>query len=86
MEDGVVDTIIIENWQHKIGWMADFPPLLASSVFDLKKHDVPQIKSQIMRHTLMNLVNTTLFKKICRPMSIYGSVLDSCVYTSLEYE
>ena len=35
MEDGVVDTIVIDSWQHKMGQMADFPPLLAPSVFDL---------------------------------------------------
>ena len=41
--------------------MADNPPLLAYVVFDLQKHDVPQIKYQTMRHTLMNPVKTTLF-------------------------
>jgi hypothetical protein len=35
MEDGGVDTTVIDSWQHKIGQMADFPPHLASSVFDL---------------------------------------------------
>jgi hypothetical protein len=39
MEDGRVDTAVIESWQHKMGQMADFPPLLASSVFDLQKYD-----------------------------------------------
>ena len=34
MEDGGVDSNVIESWQHKMGQMADFPPLLASSVFD----------------------------------------------------
>jgi hypothetical protein len=63
MEDGGVDTPVINSWQHKMGRMADFPPLLASSAFDLKTHDVPHIKFQPMRHTLMNLFNTTLFKK-----------------------
>ena len=29
-----VDTTFIDSWQHKMGQMADFPPLLAS-VFDL---------------------------------------------------
>ena len=36
-----------------------------------------------MHHTLMNLVITTLFKKYVDPqlkMSIFGSVLNSCVY------
>ena len=61
MEDGVVDTIVLESRQHKMGWMANFPPLLASSFFDFKKHDVLQIKSQILWHALINLVNKTLF-------------------------
>ena len=43
--------------------MADFLHRLASSVFDLYKHDVPQIKSQTMGHALMDLANTTLLKK-----------------------
>ena len=43
------------------------PPYLISSVFDLYKHDVPQIKSQTMGHALMDLVNTTLFKKYVDP-------------------
>jgi hypothetical protein len=34
MENGGVDTIVIKSWQHKMGQMANFPPLLASSVFD----------------------------------------------------
>ena len=36
--------------------MVGFPPLLTSSIFDLYKLETPQIKSQTMRHTLMNLV------------------------------
>ena len=28
-------TIVIESGKHKMGWMADFPPLSASSVFYL---------------------------------------------------
>ena len=55
MEHGGVDTTVINSCQHKMGWMADFPPLLASSVFVLWKHDVPQIESQAIRHPLMNL-------------------------------
>ena len=35
MEDGGVDTTVIDSRQHKIGQMADFPTLLASSVSDL---------------------------------------------------
>jgi hypothetical protein len=34
MEDGGVDTTVINSRQQKMGQMADFPPLLASSVFD----------------------------------------------------
>ena len=29
LEDGGVDTTVIESRQHKMGQMADFPPLLA---------------------------------------------------------
>ena len=32
-DDGGVDTTVIDSRQHKMGHMADFPPLLASSVF-----------------------------------------------------
>ena len=39
MENGAVDTTVIAGGQHKMGWLADFPPLLASSVFDLQKYD-----------------------------------------------
>ena len=35
MEDGGVDTTVIESQQCKRGGMAEFPPLLALSVFDL---------------------------------------------------
>ena len=40
--------------------MADFPPLLASSVFELQKYDVPEIKSETMGHTLI--------LKVCGPI------------------
>ena len=63
MEDGGLDTAVIDNWQHNKGRMADFLHRLASSVFDLYKHDVPRIKSQTMGHALMDLANTTLLKK-----------------------
>ena len=49
MEDGGVDRTVINFWQHQLGQMADFLPLLTIFVF-------------AMRHTLMNLVNTTLFE------------------------
>ena len=35
MEDGGVDRTVIDCWQHHLGQMADFPPLLTISVFDL---------------------------------------------------
>ena len=35
MEDGEVDITVIDSRQHKMGQMADFPPPLASSVFDV---------------------------------------------------
>ena len=56
MENGGVDTTVIDSRQHQMGLMADFPPLLPSSVFDLSKQDVHQIKSQ------------TFLKKICGPI------------------
>ena len=66
MEDGGVDTTVIESRQHKMGQMADIPPLLASSVFDsLKKMHLKL--NQTIRHRLMNLVNTNLFQKIVGP-------------------
>ena len=68
MEDGGLNTAVIDNWQHKNGRMADFPPCLASSVFDLYKHYVPQMKSQIMGHALMDLANTILNKKVFGPI------------------
>ena len=35
MGDGGVDITLIESRQHKMGQIADFLPLLASSVFDM---------------------------------------------------
>ena len=67
MEDGGVDNTVINRRRHKMGQMADFPPLLASSMFDFYKQETPQLKSQTMQHTLMNLVNTTLSKKYVDP-------------------
>ena len=57
MEDGGVDTTVIESRQHNMGRTADFPPLVAPSVF----YFVPQFKFQTAWRALMNLVNTTLF-------------------------
>ena len=67
MEDGGVDTTVKDRQQQKKGKMAEFPPLLASSIIDLYKHDTPQFKSKTMRPTLMNLVNTTFFEKYVNP-------------------
>ena len=50
-----------------MGQMTEISPLLASSIFDLYKQETPRIKSQAMRHTLMNLVNTVLFKNDLDP-------------------
>ena len=41
MENGGGDTTVIDSWQQKLGQMADFPPLLATSVFVSYKHDIP---------------------------------------------
>ena len=35
MEDGGIDTTVIDSRQQKMGRMADFLPLLVSSIFDL---------------------------------------------------
>ena len=35
MEDGGIDTTIIDSRQQRMGRFADFPPLLTSSVFDV---------------------------------------------------
>ena len=35
IENGGVDTTVIDSWHDKMGRTADFLPLLASSVFDL---------------------------------------------------
>ena len=63
MEDGGVDTTVIESRHHQIGRIGVFPPLLAFSIFDFSGCDLPQIKSQTIQHALMNLANTTLFYK-----------------------
>ena len=63
MDDEGVDRTVIDYWPNQLGQMADIPPLLTFKFFDLYKLDLPQIKSQTMWHTQMNLVNTTLFEK-----------------------
>ena len=45
MEDGVVDTTVIESWQHKMGQKADFLPLLAFSVFEF--YNMMYLKSNL---------------------------------------
>ena len=35
MDDGGVDRTVLDCWQHQLGQMADFPPLLFILVFDL---------------------------------------------------
>ena len=64
---GGSDSTVIKRRQHQLGRMADFPPAVTFSVFDLNNLEVPQIKSQTMRHPLMNLVNTTLSQKYGDP-------------------
>ena len=59
-----VKSTVIERRQHQLGRMANIPPPVTFSVFD---HEVPQIKSQTMRHPMMNLVNTTLSQKYGDP-------------------
>ena len=57
MEDGGVDATVMEYWQHLLGKMADFLSFITFSVFDLKRHNVPQIKCQTMWHSLMTQLN-----------------------------
>ena len=78
MEDGGVDrTVIPRRLAAPVGPNDILSSLLATLFFDFSNLDAPQIKSQTLRHTLLNLVNTTLFEKYVDP------VLNSCIYTSL---
>ena len=80
LTQGRSDSTVIERRQQQLGRMADFPPLVTLSVFDLQNHEAPQIKSQTKRHPLMNLINTTLSQKYGDPwlkVSNYGSVIKS---------
>ena len=52
MEDGGVDTTVTDVQQHKMGQMADFSPLLTSSVF---------------AHT-DEFSKNSFISKICRPI------------------
>ena len=54
MENGGVDITVINSRQHKIGQMADFPPLVAYSFFKFQEHEVPQIESETMQNTLIH--------------------------------
>ena len=67
MEDGGVDTTVVDRRQHEMGQMTEIPPLLASLIFDLYKQETPKIKSQAMQHTLINLFNTISFKTYVDP-------------------
>ena len=60
---GGVESTVIERRQQRLSRMADFPPPVTFSVFDLKNHEVPQIKPP----TMMNLVNTALPQKYGDP-------------------
>ena len=62
-----VESTVIERRQQQSARMADFPPPVTFSVFDLKNHEVPQINSQTMWHPLMNLLNTNLPQKYGEP-------------------
>ena len=66
-EGGGVDRTAIDCRQHQLVQMVDFPPLLTLLVIDLLRLDAPQIKSQTMRHALMNLVTPALFEKYVDP-------------------
>ena len=48
---------VVERRQHQLGRMADFPPPVTFSVFDLSNHEVPQ----------SGLVNTNLSQKYGDP-------------------
>ena len=41
MEDGLVDSTVIDCRQNQLGQMADFPPLLTFYIFDSKQLDAP---------------------------------------------
>ena len=64
---GGSDSTAIKRRQQQLGRMADFLPSVTFSVFDLYDYEAPHIKSQTMRHPLMNLVNTTLSQKYGDP-------------------
>ena len=58
---------VIDCRQNQLGQTADFSPLLISIIFDLSKLDVPQIKSQAMRHTRINIKLTQHYLKNVDP-------------------
>ena len=51
----------------RVGQNGRLSALCNFSVFDLKNYEAPHMKSQTMRHPLMNLVNTTLSQKYGDP-------------------
>ena len=59
MENGGVDITVINSRQHKIGQMADIPPLVAYSFFKFQEHEVPQIESETMQNTLIHTYFST---------------------------
>ena len=64
---GGSDSTVIKIRQQQMGRMADFLHSVTFSVFDLQNYEAPHIKSQTMRHPLMNLVDTTLSQKYGDP-------------------
>ena len=74
MEDVGVDTTVIGSRQHKMGQMANFSPLLASSVFDLKfRYSEKTTKVCHIFHFYLTLLS-----------SVYGTVQNSLtVYDAL---
>ena len=66
-DHGGSDSTVIKRRQQQLGRMADFLPPVTFSVFYLSNYEAPHVKSQTMRHPLMNLVNTTLSQKYGDP-------------------
>ena len=64
---GGSESTAIKRRQQQLGRMSDFLPSVTFLVFYLKNYEAPHIKSQTMRHPLINLVNTTLSHKYGDP-------------------
>ncbi len=60
----LVESTFIERRQQHLGRIGNFPVPVTFSVFDLEHHEVPQIKSQTMRHPLMNLLTQLYLKNL----------------------